>query len=91
MAHSVAFMVVPSPSMIEGFATDTIVVSIRIMKKPSTMDHRAGHGRISVERIAAFREKNALILRPGSDIDADGRAAPARPGESPRADVGGAN
>lgn len=31
----------------DGFATDTIVVSTRIMKNPSTIDHRAGHGRIS--------------------------------------------
>jgi hypothetical protein len=30
--------------MIRGFATDTIVVSIRIMKKPMTSDHNAGHG-----------------------------------------------
>jgi divalent metal cation (Fe/Co/Zn/Cd) transporter len=33
--------------MIDGLATDTIVVSTRIMKKPSTSDHRAGHGLIS--------------------------------------------
>ncbi len=30
--------------MIAGVATDTIVVSTRIMKKPSTIAHSAGHG-----------------------------------------------
>ena len=30
--------------MIAGFATDTIVVSTRIMKNPMTSAHRAGHG-----------------------------------------------
>jgi hypothetical protein len=30
--------------MIRGFATDTMVVSIRIMKNPITRDHRAGQG-----------------------------------------------
>ncbi len=39
-----ALMSVLRPSMIRGLATDTIVVSMRIMKKPTTSDHRAGHG-----------------------------------------------
>ena len=30
--------------MIAGVATDTIVVSTRIMKNPMTRAHRAGHG-----------------------------------------------
>src|SRR6185312_9811728 len=41
-------MSVPSPSMIDGFATDTMVVSIRIMKNPSTSAHSAGQGLATV-------------------------------------------
>src|SRR3954447_25742319 len=40
-------MSVSSPRRIAGFATDTIVVSIRIMKKPMMSDQRAGQGLIS--------------------------------------------
>src|SRR5690606_28956690 len=39
-------MVVSSAPIIDGFATDTIVVSTRIMKKPSTSVHRAAQGLI---------------------------------------------
>ena len=39
-------MVVSSAPMIEGLATDTIVVSTRIMKKPSTSVQRAAQGLI---------------------------------------------
>src|SRR3712207_3805867 len=37
-------MSAPRPSMIRGLATDTMVLSIRIMKNPMTSDHRAGQG-----------------------------------------------
>ena len=50
VAHSVAVIVVLRPVMMVGFATDTIVVSTRIMKKPSTSDHSAGQGRITAPR-----------------------------------------
>src|SRR6478752_9661644 len=33
-----------SAALIAGFATETIVVSTRIMKNPMTRAHRAGHG-----------------------------------------------
>ena len=32
------------PIWMEGFATDTMVVSMRIMKKPMSIAHRDGHG-----------------------------------------------
>ena len=40
-----AFTSESRPCMIAGVATDTIVESTRIMKKPITMAHRAGQGR----------------------------------------------
>jgi hypothetical protein len=43
--------------MILGLATDTMVVSIRIMKKPMTIDQRAGHG------LLTFSKKNSLQCR----------------------------
>ena len=33
-----------SAALMAGLATDTIVVSTRIMKNPMTIAHRAGHG-----------------------------------------------
>src|SRR3954447_9013135 len=43
------------PSRIAGFATDTIVVSIRIMKKPMMSDQRAGQGLISESMLLPVR------------------------------------
>src|SRR4249920_3277743 len=40
-----ALMSVFRPFMMLGLATETMVVSIRIMKKPITRDQSAGHGR----------------------------------------------
>ena len=34
----------PSPSEMAGMATETMVESTKIMKKPSIIDQRAGHG-----------------------------------------------
>src|SRR3954470_2272446 len=42
-----ALMSVCRPRRIAGFATETMVVSMRIMKNPRTSDQSAGQGRIS--------------------------------------------
>ena len=45
-----------SAALIAGLATETIVVSTRIMKNPMTSAHRAGHGlrsRASLRRVGA--------------------------------------
>ncbi len=45
MTQRTEFTSVSNASMIAGVATDTIVVSTRIMKNPITIAQRAGHGR----------------------------------------------
>ena len=45
MTQITELMSVLRPSMMLGLATETMVVSIRIMKKPITRDQSAGHGR----------------------------------------------
>src|SRR3954462_8482514 len=42
-----ALMSVSRPRRIAGLATETMVVSMRIMKNPRTSDQSAGQGRIS--------------------------------------------
>ena len=44
MTQMTEFTSASRPRMIAGVATDTIVESTRIMKKPSTSAHRAGQG-----------------------------------------------
>ena len=38
--------------MMLGLATETMVVSIRIMKKPITRDQSAGHGRATFSKFS---------------------------------------
>src|SRR5687767_2108780 len=56
-----ALMSVSRPSMMLGLATETMVVSIRIMKNPMTRDQRAGHG------LATFSKDSA---QQGLDVGA---------------------
>src|SRR6187431_617708 len=54
-----------SAALMAGFATDTIVVSTRIMKKPMTSAHRAGHGpRSCVLDVGAFVRDSVIAVRP---------------------------
>src|SRR3954447_25870373 len=57
--------------MIAGVATETMVVSTRIMKKPRQRAKRAGHGRMSSPLVAvvgagAVRVTASLNTRPGT-------------------------
>ena len=44
MTQITELMSASRPSMMRGLATETMVVSIRIIKKPITRDQSAGHG-----------------------------------------------
>src|SRR5215210_5493958 len=48
--------------MIDGLATDTIVASTRIMKKPTIMAHRACHGSATGAAPAAGRPPSAVVI-----------------------------
>src|SRR6478609_9992413 len=48
-----ALISVSSPSMMRGLATETMVVSIRIMKNPMTRDQSAGHGLVTFSKSSA--------------------------------------
>src|SRR5690349_15411471 len=50
--------------MIDGLATDTIVASTRIMKKPTIMAQSACHGSVRGADAAADRPRNAAVISP---------------------------
>src|SRR6476659_1829283 len=52
-----------SAALMAGFATETIVVSTRIMKNPMTSAHRAGHALRGGAVVGVFEVVKGLVMR----------------------------